>query len=238
MFAKFPEVGKVKTRLALGTAETQGHGLKDVRRRQDATALGNSLALEWTSQLYGAFVQDRVEAHEQGDYRFLLGVSSPEDPARFAQLLGYPVATILLEGEIMGDLLRSAFQQLLPGNVLITASDYPALPPVVVQDAFTALETADVALVPAHDGAYNLIGMRVWRDIFDLTAWSSGRELAETEALLAERGISRTILRQHVIRDVDTMADLQAIWRNLDTAAAPRTAAYLKLWQQELALAV
>lgn len=238
MFAKYPEAGKVKTRLALGTANPRGAGLKDVRRRGDETVLGNTTALEWSSLLYEAFVQDRVAAHVGGDYRFMLGVSGPEDPARFALMIGHPVPALRLQGESMGHLLRSAFQQLLPGRVLITASDYPVLPAKIIADAFAALDASDVVLVPAHDGAYNLIGMRTWHDIFDITAWSTGRELAETEALLAERGISRTILRQHVIRDVDTMADVQAIMRTLDADAAPRTAVHLALWQQELALAV
>lgn len=238
MFAKFPDVGKVKTRLALGPAESTGHGLKDVMLRRNATALGHRSALERCSALYAAFVRDRVATHLAGDYRFLLGVSGPEDPGRFAELLGHPVPTLFLSGETMGDLLRSAFRQVLPGRVLITASDYPWLDPQVVRDAFGALDAADVALVPAHDGAYNLIGMRQFHDIFTLDAWSSGRELVETEALLAERGIARAILREHVIRDVDTLADFEAVMRQLDPAVCPATAAHVALWREELALAV
>ena len=238
MFAKFPEVGKVKTRLALGAGESDGGGLKDVARREDTTVLGNRNALERSTELYAAFVRDRVAAHLQGAYRFILGVSDPDDPARFAELLGRRVDTILLEGDSMGELLRSAFRPLLPGRVLITASDYPVLPEPIITDALRALDTADVALVPAHDGAYNLIGMRTYHDIFGLSAWSSGRELAETEALLAERGISRTILRRHVIRDVDTLADFEAMLRTFDPATAPRTAEHVAHWREELALAV
>jgi len=237
MFAKVPEAGKVKTRLALGTEDTQWSGLKDVWYRAEATALGHAAALQWTSDLYTAFLRDRIAAHRLGPYRFLVGSSVPDAAVTFTMLFGSPVDIVPLSGQSMGDLLRSAFQQLLPGKVLITASDYPVLPEAIIEEAFRALDESDVVLVPAADGAYNLIGMRRYHDIFDLPAWSSGRELVQTEARLAERGIPRAILRQHVLRDVDTVADLSAVMQSLDPQLAPRTAEYLHVWRDQLALA-
>ncbi len=75
--------------------------------------------------------------------------------------------------------------------------------------AFAALEHADVALGPAADGGYYLIGCRrTVPPIFDGIAWGGPRVLLDTIAHLPE---SFSLAMLPLWHDVDTLADWFAL---------------------------
>lgn len=96
-------------------------------------------------------------------------------------------------------------------HVVLIGSDLPTLPSSHLVAAFEALEAgADLALGPADDGGYYLIGMsRPTPTVFDGIAWGNANVLEATWAAAADAG-----LRVHEVPawyDVDTPDDLARV---------------------------
>ncbi len=79
-----------------------------------------------------------------------------------------------------------------------------------------ALDGADAALIPAHDGGYVAIGLARPQDVFTGVPWSTPEVAAVTRTRLAAAGARWRELP--ALRDIDDAADL-AWWRARDTAA-------------------
>ena len=78
--------------------------------------------------------------------------------------------------------------------------------PSDIETAWAALATHDVALGPAADGGYWLVGLRSLQEaIFSGIHWSTSSVLAETLAVCRQKGLSVQLLRQ--LSDVDTAED-------------------------------
>ena len=92
-----------------------------------------------------------------------------------------------------------------PAAILI-GSDCPGLSARDLGQAFAALQTHDCVLQPSTDGGYVLIGARRFeRRALAGTAWSSGRELAQTRRRFARFALRWSELR--ALADLDTPAD-------------------------------
>lgn len=94
------------------------------------------------------------------------------------------------------------------GPVLVIGTDCPALTPVHLRAAARALqEGAGVALIPAEDGGYVLIGVRAAHpQIFSGISWGSPNVAAETRARIISLRLPLTELPP--LWDVDTEKDL------------------------------
>ncbi|KNE84379.1 hypothetical protein ADZ36_00885 [Streptomyces fradiae] len=113
------------------------------------------------------------------------------------------------------------------GPLLVVGTDAPTLTGGHLTAAFAALERHDVALGPALDGGYHLIGLRAAHTrLFALgpEVWSTDRVLAATRALARGGGLSVELLRP--LRDLDTPEDAAAL--RSDPALPPRIAALLQ----------
>lgn len=99
------------------------------------------------------------------------------------------------------------------GPVLVIGTDCPALNDVHLRAAAKALlDGNDVALTPAEDGGYVLIGMRTAQPaLFSGIAWGSGTVLADTRKRIIEHRI--TLIERPPLWDVDTPADLERLER-------------------------
>jgi rSAM/selenodomain-associated transferase 1 len=111
----------------------------------------------------------------------------------------------------LGQRLQSAFAdsfKLGSARVVIIGSDCPVVARQDIVEAWHRLSSYDVALGPARDGGYWLIGLRrLQPELFHRIPWSTDRVLAETMRRAREGGLSVHRLRE--LRDVDTEAD----WR-------------------------
>ena len=90
---------------------------------------------------------------------------------------------------------------------LVVGSDCPGLTAGMLAEAAEALAARDVAIGPASDGGYYLIGFN--RDVsflFDEMEWSTDRVFAETMARLEARDIAPAILPE--LSDLDEPGDL------------------------------
>ena len=95
--------------------------------------------------------------------------------------------------------------------VVVIGTDCPALTAAMLNDAFAALEHADVVIGPARDGGYYLIGLGApHAELFADIPWSTPDVLAMTIDA-AERGGLRVRLLPP-LSDIDTAADWRT-WR-------------------------
>jgi rSAM/selenodomain-associated transferase 1 len=138
--------------------------------------------------------------------------------------------------------LRTAVEDILAlghHGAIIINSDSPTLPPGIVADAAACLLDGDcVALSPAIDGGYTLIGLtQVHRRLFEDIPWSTEVVHRLTEERAAEIGLK--VCNVAPWYDVDDAASLHLLGRELSgqrpafaraehpVAPAPATKAYL-----------
>jgi len=167
IFARWPEPGRVKTRLA-GTHGEQG-AARIYRRLLDHT-----LAV----------------ARESGLPVELCVTGAPS--AQFEKEFG-PGLAVSEQGE--GDL--GARMARVKPPALVIGSDLPALSPGLLREAAKALESHEAVIGPARDGGYWLIGLREpmpW--LFAGMPWSTAEVLPQTLARLAARGIAPALLAE------------------------------------------
>lgn len=237
LLAKYPEPKRVKTRLVNGTEENRFTGLKDLHDLAGNT-LDQETAYQIAADLYRAFLLDRFAAHQRRTYDVILGMSQKEYDAQFLTITGPDVRHHLTGGAHLGELMFHLFSDLLGTykKVLISGSDFPYLDETVIERVLGLLDVSEVVLVPAHDGAYNLIGLSRLHNLFSLSRWSSGSELAETVTLLKDQHIPYAVLDDLCLVDIDTLEDLRLLIRTIRPHQAPATTAFLKQLQDRLRL--
>ncbi len=160
LFAKQPRAGQVKTRLAAQLSA------------QAAVRIAEALLLDSVERLAG------IDA-----CRVLL--FAPSDAHNyFSAINNGRFLTMPQEPGDLGQRMLACFEQCLgwgARSVVIVGSDSPTLPLQFIEQAFAALEEADLVLGPATDGGYYLIGCRrVLPRLFDGVAWGTSRVLTET----------------------------------------------------------
>jgi len=166
IFAKHPQPGLVKSRLAAASSP------------------------EWAARIADAFIRDTADkCAGVGDERVLAYAPADADAHRyFAALAGSAYRLVQQEVGDLGQRLDAFTRQQFAGGsrrLVIIGSDSPSLPTDIVHEAFARLETADVVLGPATDGGYYLIGCTRPPPIFAGITWSGPRVLAETIARLS-----------------------------------------------------
>jgi hypothetical protein len=203
VFVKEPRPGAVKTRLAAAIGDA------------DAAAV------------YRVIVEALLQATtpEAGEYERLVFYAPPDAGERLRSWL--PSGRLRKQGEgDVGARMAEAFERCFArgaSRVVVVGSDVPALGRADVVAAFEALAAHDVALGPAEDGGYYLVGLRSPQPaLFDGVAWSSSSVLAETLARASAAGLS--VARLPPLRDVDTIEDLRAEWPRVKPALATQPA--------------
>lgn len=194
------------------------------------TRLTPPLSPEGAARLYRAFVEDTIalctSLPETDIVLFHAGGTGSGDPrSGIAGAEGLPC-----HEQVSGDLgarMEAALARLLerPGDrALILGTDAPDLPGGHILEAFAALEVNDMALGPASDGGYVLVGLkRETPGLFDGIAWSTATVLAAQCARAEELGLRVVLLPPW--HDVDLPRDLDHLRARLSRApgAAPAT---------------
>lgn len=224
LFARAPEPGRVKTRLAPLLTE------------------------EGAARLYRAFLEDAARAYLAPEiWSSVLAAEPDPDHPLLAPLFPPPWRRIAQDGEALGARLRAAFEGEFgrgAAAVLAVGSDHPALPGERLQKAFEKIsQGADAAVIPADDGGFCAIALSSRASparVFEAIPWSSASVLAVTLQRLAEAGLSVAILDSAY--DVDRPEDIERLRRDLfgvseESADYPRaTARALRELEQEGAL--
>lgn len=208
IFAKVPEPGQVKTRLAQAVGNTRATEL--ARAFWDDTKL---LANQAAMTIPGT----RVVNVLSGDLQ----------QANCNNMEVWP------QGEgTLGERLERNLRRALEGSVSVIAlgTDSPGLPLDRIIDAAKRLESHDAVIGPATDGGYYLLGLRKCPlSLLNDIEWSSPQTMNQTMARLIAFRCSHSVIEEWF--DVDTHADLEQLTTLLKQHLidAPNTQAALGL---------
>lgn len=189
LFARFPIPGRVKTRL-LPVLDA------DAAAALHAHLVEQTLAMMRASGL-------PFEVHTTG-----------ASPAQFAQWLGSDVPFVDQGDGDLGDRMG----RVIPPAIIIGA-DIPDLRVDHLHAAAAAVAAGRIAIGPAKDGGYYLIGLPHRAEfLFDEMPWGTDRVLTETLARLGEQAIAPVLLPE--LADLDRPEDL-ARWPQLTARRSP-----------------
>ena len=188
MFTKYPEKGKVKSRLILEGYE----GL--------------------AADLYRCFVADLIERVSTGSYTFLMAYDPPEKKDDFIKIFGDGLSYLPQEGKDLGDRMCKAFTDCFSSgfrSAVIIGSDSPDIPKGIIEEAFHSLNKHSAVIGPTWDGGYYLIGFSrdsICGRFFENIQWSTTHVFEETMRRFHEAGILVHVLPAW--RDIDTKDDV------------------------------
>ncbi len=185
---KYPEPGRVKTRLAEG--------------------IGDQRAAEIYRQIV-EMIMSKTEPHDQKYERIVL-YDPPERLPDFRQWL--PGNHLLLQqGADVGKRMHNATIDLFDrgaDRAVLTGADIPALDSGIISCAFDALDHADIVIGPAADGGYYLIGMkRPHKELFEGIAWSTETVYEQTTGKISKMRL--TFVCTAMLSDIDRAEDLR-----------------------------
>lgn len=218
VFAKAPDAGRVKTRLAAELGDEVAVGLYRcfvADLAQMVARLADSLGAPVHPVLAyaGGADHEGFEPFRKGGFEFV------------AQGQG----TL---GERLSRVSRRCFDD-GADQIVIIGTDSPTLGPRHVRGALAGLEDADVVVGPSFDGGYYLIGLGgAHVAVFDGIDWSTARVFGQTMRRCREASLLCEALEFWY--DVDTFEDLQLLkthlfdyLRNREPGIANRTAEFL-----------
>ena len=189
VFVKYPEPGRVKTRLA--------------------ATVGNERAVEIYRQLVAAVFRQLPT-----DETVLALFDPPEREREITSWLGELRSTgkLQLAPQAAGDLgdrilvgLAMAFTRGFE-QVAVIGTDCVELDAKAFSETWSALDSADVVLGPTEDGGYYLLALKSLEPgLFRKISWSTSAVLEQTLARASERGLVTHQLPK--LADVDTEGD-------------------------------
>jgi uncharacterized protein len=197
LFTRYPEPGTTKTRLIplLGAK-----GAADLQRKMTEHTLLQIKRLSTQREL-------SVEIRYEGGSKHLMQTWLGQDFEYRAQGSGD-----------LGQRMKRSFEDAFgtgAATVVIIGTDIPEITEGIIQKAFDALQQKNMALGPAKDGGYYLIGLQknslshAIPDLFSGINWGAGDVLEKTIKIATHSGLSFTLL--DVLQDVDHIEDL-IIW--------------------------
>jgi len=133
----------------------------------------------------------------------------------FRAWLGRDLRYAVQSGMDIGMRMRQAFEETFRGgadSVILVGSDLPELTSEILLLAIEGLEGHDMAIGPATDGGYYLIGMRSFHpELFEKIGW--GTEKVFMQTLDAARCLGLSFTELPVLSDVDRPEDLTRLGR-------------------------
>jgi len=189
IFAKWPESGKVKTRLA------------------------QAVSPQWAAEIARAFLLDTLHRLRDLPVEKVVVFAPSSQQAAFAALIPPGLSLAPQVDGNLGERLHAFFADTHDPTVVI-GTDSPSLPVSLIDQAFQSLQTVDVVIGPATDGGYYLLGCRGHHPaLFHGIDWSTSRVTQQTTERLRQLGLSLAVLPPWY--DVDTSDDWQTLLGHL-----------------------
>ena len=193
VFARLPELGKVKTRLA------------------------ESIGAEKALAVYSAMLRDVLhaigESRDQTEVEIAWAPSESANGEALREAFGSRTL-VMQTGSNLGDRLSMAFSERFifhrTQKVIAIGVDEPRISRELVDHAFGLLDSCEWVIGPAIDGGYYLIGCRaaVFNPmIFSDLAWGTSSVLSQTLERIREWGQTTAMLPKRY--DIDVLEDLQ-----------------------------
>lgn len=197
LLTRFPEPGRVKTRLIVVLGESGAVGL----HRRMAERMHR--LLECGSGDSQADWQGRI-CYTGGSVAMMkgwLGETLPNEEQSKGDL-----------GQRLSAAMAASFQR-EHSKVIVIGSDCPDLSRAHLNEAFLALEQHAVVIGPATDGGYYLLGLRdqVAPELFQDIEWGSEKVLQQTLDRAKAAALSVALLGP--LQDVDLPSDLEIAQR-------------------------
>jgi uncharacterized protein len=191
VFARLPERGRVKTRLAQSIGDDGALAAYETMLRDLLASIGKS--------------------SPELEIEILWAPTESANGESLARAFGdFPTA--MQTGATLGDRLSMAFSERFffhaTQKIIAIGVDDPRLPRALIDDAFALLDSCEWVIGPAEDGGYYLIGCRAAAFdpmIFDGIAWGTSTVFATTMGKIAELQASVAVLP--VRWDVDVAED-------------------------------
>jgi rSAM/selenodomain-associated transferase 1 len=182
IFARTPEYGKVKKRLAIELGNAKALAIHQ-------RLLGHTLEMVNKSGIaYKVYLSEEPHAKQEFSYELQAGENL---------------------GERMNNALQTELAQY--PKVCLIGSDCLTLTGSHIADAFKQLDTADVVIGPAVDGGYYLIGMKQpYPEIFSALAWGTSAVLENTLKKCSSSGLM--VYQLNLLNDIDRPEDVPLNW--------------------------
>jgi hypothetical protein len=163
IFARYPNKGKVKTRLA--------------------KEIGEESALEfYKSCAENTFAECKKLKSEK--ILLYLFYSDVKDKALITKWAGSEFLFIPQTGTTLGEKMQNAFEEVFSNGVkkaVIIGTDIPDIEANLIKDSCDILNCADTVIGPSADGGYYLLGMKKAHTfLFNDIKWSTNSVFAET----------------------------------------------------------
>ena len=188
-FVKYPQIGKVKTRLAVNVGEKKAYDIYQLLLENSWNTIKQSkllTSIEYTPEGFRSEIKnlfgDNIEYHAQ-------------------------------QGNDIGMRMATAFQRVFASGTdyaILMGSDLPDLDEEIIKIAFTKLKNHEVVIGPASDGGYYLIGFQrgyFTRKIFKGIKWSSDQVYSQTFKKICDLNLSMYVLPER--NDIDTFDDVK-----------------------------
>lgn len=196
-FVKYPVGGEVKSRLA--------------------EVVGDDAAAE----LYKCFVADMQKMLAELDVPIIVFCDPGRSLEEYRQWLGQYYTCIHQVGDGIGERMKNAFDYTFANHhytkAVLIGSDFPDLPSEYITRGFEALDSEKIAIAPADDGGYYLIGFRndtFLPDVFDNIIWSGPEVLEQTLGNIAGHRMLDTTTILAEWHDIDTFDDLSEFFQH------------------------
>lgn len=215
VFAKYPEIGKVKTRLG-----------KDI---------GSKNAM----LLYKAMLKDilfnlsnkDMHKNKKNSINYDLAICfAPKNKTKqfknmfkSRKLIIHPQTSGNL-GTKMNNCFRHFFKKY--NKIIIIGSDIPTINSLLIEKALNSLKNNDIVLGKSNDGGYYLIGMKKSSNIFSGIEWSTKNVLKDTIKKINKLKIKYKVMP--IIPEIDTLADLKKIKIKIKSNKCPNAYKIIK----------
>jgi rSAM/selenodomain-associated transferase 1 len=213
VFARLPELGKVKTRIAAGLGHERALAIYEAMLRDLITGLGAST--------------------RETEIEFLWAPTPAANGALLRRAFAHHNVA-MQTGRDLTDRLSMAFAERFffhrTEKIIAIGVDDPSLPRELIDHAFALLDSCEYVLGPATDGGYYLIGCRALAFdpvVFNGIEWGTSSVFAATRARIAALNRTLAVLPERF--DLDTPADLE---RYLAEDAGGDVGALLREWSK------
>ncbi|MBI3124021.1 MAG: TIGR04282 family arsenosugar biosynthesis glycosyltransferase [Ignavibacteriales bacterium] len=189
-FLRYPQLGKVKTRLAADTTK--------------------EFALHFYKECANKIIREIKKVSHVNKYVFY---SDKEEKENVKNWLGKNFYYSFQDGNDLGQRMKNAFQKVFSHGaekVIIMGTDIPDLSQEIIESAVNILTEVDIVIGPSKDGGYYLLGMKkMYNEFFEDIKFSTSKVLAETISIADKLNLQYSLLTQ--LNDIDTEKELK-LW--------------------------
>lgn len=187
MFAKYPEPGKVKTRLASETGS------------------------KFATKFYRICAEHIFNEVQKNDAQGFLFLPASDDTSLIKNWAGKNFIYNLQIGNSLGEKMKNAFEVVSNfgyNSAIIIGTDIPDMSSAIITSSIKNLNSCEVVISPSDDGGYSLLGMnKLFPFLFSEMEWSTDSVFPTTINRLDIHKIDYKI--QAALHDVDNLNDLK-----------------------------